>query len=346
MDNDGKEEIFSIWPDTISVTAAKGIKIYENNGNNSYKLVYFNHQNYHLHCADAYVFGDFDRDGKKGWFEIVGSISGDTSIIWECVGDNRYEPVWGDHHHWINVSDVWLGNDTDGDGMPEIFIKSDFYGPTTSVLSMYEATGDDTYKLTVIDTIKGGNPAEGTSACGDVDGDGREEVVVSIGTKVIVYKAIGDDKYERVWEWWQDDGTSFLRSAAVSCHDFNKNGYDEIIVTGDHQTSIFEIDTTYGITSRPPIVKPPNLSISPNPAKKSTVISLQLPVKEIINLKVYDVTGRLIKTLVKAQSLEPKTYTIKWDGRDNKGNPLPSGVYFVRLEAGGITKTEKVILIR
>jgi len=125
-----------------------------------------------------------------------------------------------------------------------------------------------------------------------------------------------------------------------------ENGYDEIIVTGDHQTSIFEIDTTYGITSRPSIVKPPNLSISPNPAKKSTVISLQLPVKEIINLKVYDATGRLIKTLFKAQRPEPKTYTIKWDGRDDKGNLLPSGVYFVRLETRGITRIEKVILTR
>jgi len=69
-------------------------------------------------------------------------------------------------------------------------------------------------------------------------------------------------------------------------------------------------------------------------------------VKETINLKVYDATGRLIKTLVKAQSPEPKTYTIKWDGRDDKGNLLPSGVYFIRLETGGITETEKVILTR
>ena len=88
------------------------------------------------------------------------------------------------------------------------------------------------------------------------------------------------------------------------------------------------------------------LSIFPNPTKKSTVISLQLPVKETISLKVYDATGRLIKTLVKTQRLEPKTYTIKWDGRDDKGNLLPSGVYFVRLETRGITRIEKVILTR
>ena len=109
---------------------------------------------------------------------------------------------------------------------------------------------------------------------------------------------------------------------------------------------VWEYTIPQGISERREPFKNIRMEISPNPVKKSTGISLQLPMKETINLKVYDATGRLIKTLVKAQSLEPKTYTIKWDGRDEKGNLLPSGVYFVRLETKGVAKTEKVILTR
>ena len=339
LDSDGKEELFGRlwWYDKKHGRwGLLGEKIYENRGDNTYIPVFFDS----IYVPGPYVFGDFDGDGKEGWF-ATGGVGNDTARIWECVSDDDYKIVWRDTRIGIDVYDAWLGNDTDGDGKPEIFLKT--YRPT--ILQMYEATGDNTYEFKVIDTIWQASSVASHSACGDVDGDGREEVVVSLGTKIVVYKAVGDDKYEKVWEWWNDMGHFYHDMAYVACHDFNKNGYDEIVVTDQWETSIFEIDTTYGITSRPPVVKPPNLSISPNPTKKSTVISLQLPVKEIINLKVYDATGRLINTLARAEGKKSGVYTIEWDGKDSKGNSLPSGVYFCELKTQGYRLTRKLILI-
>ena len=85
---------------------------------------------------------------------------------------------------------------------------------------------------------------------------------------------------------------------------------------------------------------------SSNPFRENIKLSFVIPQKEKVSLCIYDISGRLIKTLFRAQGIKSETKVISWDGRDDKGNLLPSGVYFIRLEAGGITKTEKVILIR
>lgn len=63
-----------------------------------------------------------------------------------------------------------------------------------------------------------------------------------------------------------------------------------------------------------------------------------------LGLRIYDATGRLVRTFLPATySLPP---TIVWDGTDQTGNPVPSGVYFVRATADGISETKTILLIR
>jgi len=64
------------------------------------------------------------------------------------------------------------------------------------------------------------------------------------------------------------------------------------------------------------------------------------------SLKIYDASGRLVKTLLRAESSRDRVGNIVWRGDDENGSLLPSGVYFVRLETRGITRIEKVILTR
>ena len=84
----------------------------------------------------------------------------------------------------------------------------------------------------------------------------------------------------------------------------------------------------------------------PNPTTRSTVIRFQIPVKTSVSLKVYDVTGRLVRTLTRAQSLEPGVYTVEWDGRSDRGLRVPSGVYFYRLVTEGYRATRKLVWVR
>lgn len=90
----------------------------------------------------------------------------------------------------------------------------------------------------------------------------------------------------------------------------------------------------------------PLLILSPNPFRKSTVISYQSSVKTGISLEIYDISGRIVKTLNRVQSQEPGVYTLRWDGRNEMGNPVPSGVYFFKLEGEGHTLIRKLTLVR
>jgi len=84
----------------------------------------------------------------------------------------------------------------------------------------------------------------------------------------------------------------------------------------------------------------------PNPTTKTAVIRFQIPVKTSVSLKIYDVTGRLVRTLTRAQSLEPGVYTVVWDGRSDRGLRVPAGVYFYRLKTEEYRATKKLVMIR
>jgi hypothetical protein len=86
-----------------------------------------------------------------------------------------------------------------------------------------------------------------------------------------------------------------------------------------------------------------SLRILPNPTKGSCL--LQVEGEAVKEVHVYNVQGRLIKTLVPEASLL-MPFTLRWDGQDDKGKAVPSGVYFIRFLGGGFTRTEKVVVFR
>ncbi len=78
----------------------------------------------------------------------------------------------------------------------------------------------------------------------------------------------------------------------------------------------------------------------PNPFNPLTVIRYSLPVASRVILKVYDVLGREVKTLV--DEVEDAGYkSVDWDA-----SSTPSGVFFYRLRAGSYSETRKLMLIR
>ena len=83
----------------------------------------------------------------------------------------------------------------------------------------------------------------------------------------------------------------------------------------------------------------------PNPMINKTIIRYGLPRETKVSLKVYDNTGRMVRTLIKGFQL-PRYYAIEWDGRGAKGKLLPSGIYFYRLETKEYKNTRKLILLR
>jgi hypothetical protein len=84
---------------------------------------------------------------------------------------------------------------------------------------------------------------------------------------------------------------------------------------------------------------------APNPFISSTSIQYQLPANGKVSLKVYDLTGRLVRTIVNREE-EAGFYTVNWNRQDDKGRKLANGVYFYRLVSGDFTTTKKMIVLR
>ncbi len=82
-----------------------------------------------------------------------------------------------------------------------------------------------------------------------------------------------------------------------------------------------------------------------NPVRDRVTLAYQTPVTGMVNLRVYDGMGRLVKVLVQGIQLSGSK-TVAWDLKDETGHSLRSGVYFVRLEANGQTSTQKLVIMK
>ena len=83
----------------------------------------------------------------------------------------------------------------------------------------------------------------------------------------------------------------------------------------------------------------------PNPARGKMSIDYELPSACRASLSIYDICGRLVRTLADGDH-QPGRHTVAWKGDSQDGPAVSSGVYFYRLEAGGTSLTRKITLIR
>ncbi len=84
----------------------------------------------------------------------------------------------------------------------------------------------------------------------------------------------------------------------------------------------------------------------PNPFNPSTTIVYELDSPAQVSLSVYNMLGKQVKILVDKQQNANSEYRVIWNGKDEAGNDLSSGVYYVQLKAGGITKCIKMLKMK
>lgn len=135
----------------------------------------------------------------------------------------------------------------------------------------------------------------------------------------------------------------------------NANGYsftDGNVDEGTYVYRLRQIDLDGGehvsSTAEVTIMSQPGLSLEILQPISSTVqpsIRVHSEEEMLAQLLLYDVTGRVVRTLFAAE-MQAGVTTIRFNGRDDQGNPLPSGTYLVRLTTGGISLSKKLIVIR
>ena len=100
-------------------------------------------------------------------------------------------------------------------------------------------------------------------------------------------------------------------------------------------------------TRREPVLDPRSLFLeaSPNPLHRETEISFTLPNNGFVSLKIYDPSGRLVRNIV-AEKKDSGEYSILWNGKNDAGGPVPTGIYLFRLTMDKAVATKKLLILR
>jgi hypothetical protein len=116
--------------------------------------------------------------------------------------------------------------------------------------------------------------------------------------------------------------------------------YSFILLTNPYYTGVREIDN--GETRPSDFVLFQNY---PNPFNPSTSIEFLLPKSGQVKIEIFNILGRKVRTLVDEQ-LKPGHKLVDWDGRDDRGRDVTSGIYFYRITVGEFSQSKKMLLLR
>ncbi|OYD17413.1 hypothetical protein CH333_00990 [candidate division WOR-3 bacterium JGI_Cruoil_03_44_89] len=142
--------------------------------------------------------------------------------------------------------------------------------------------------------------------------------------------ALTNDGYNHYNPQWSPDGNWIV--------------YQKLDATGYWQ--IYKLSSPQGIEISPSTSEFCILKIKPTIiASYGVVIDYCIKRKGRVCLRTYNIAGEMIKELVNKE-VTPGNYTIRWDGSNHTGERVTSGHYFVRLESGKFSRTEKVIVMR
>jgi len=139
----------------------------------------------------------------------------------------------------------------------------------------------------------------------------------------------------------------FVQGNGTSNAQHNYSFIDQNIAMGKYSYRLKQIDNDntfkYSQESEVTIVVPNVFTMSqnfPNPFNPSTTISFSLPSESFVSMKVFDILGREVSTLV-SEKMPAGSYTKQWNASN-----LGSGIYFYRLQAGSFTETKKLVLLK
>jgi hypothetical protein len=274
-------------------------------------------------------WADYDNDGRV---DLYLTNEESPNRLYQNQGSNEFVDVAASLLAGASADDggaAWA--DYDGDGDLDLFVAG--FGSPNRLLRNDSANGNHWLQVdlegvatnrfgfgSIIEVIAGG-----TSQIHEVStGSGRcaQNSITAefgLGTTATI---------DAVVVRWRSGGTQVVTSVPI-----------------DSRISIVE---TTGATDAIAVLPSAQLALGqsfPSPFRGSTRIGFGLPEASSVSLRVFDVTGRLVRVL-RDGPMDPGRHTVGWDGRDSHGRAVAAGVYFYRFDAEDFRETRRVVRVR
>ncbi|KPJ61488.1 MAG: hypothetical protein AMJ46_02095 [Latescibacteria bacterium DG_63] len=117
---------------------------------------------------------------------------------------------------------------------------------------------------------------------------------------------------------------------------------------GDWMKCVLSWTSSIGVAERPGTMTPPATSLHdafPNPMNPTATIRFTVVTPGRVTLKVFDVSGRVIRTLME-EAMGAGEYSADWNGKNDRGEQVASGVFFYQLEAPGYRSAKKIVILQ
>ena len=326
LDGDGDNDLaVPIWPDSVS--------IFFNDGHGQFSGPTAYPTGYHPFKV---ISADIDHDGDS---DLVVTNNGAASVSVMLNNGNgtfalRVNYSVGTYPQGVSLADY------NRDGFLDMAVANSY--PGTPFISVFMGKGDGAFNPRV--DYPGCRPHAIASRDYDLDGDIDMAVPNNECNSVSVFLNNGDGTFTLQSTLSAGTGTNH-----VVAEDFDGDGdFDLAVENFDNDgspgntVSVFMNDAISTVAENESAI-PTFYSIEqnyPNPFNPSTEIQFSLPRRSFVTLKMFDIVGREVATLV-LQELDAGTHRTRWDAA-----AMPSGVYFYRLQAGAFTDAKKLIIVR
>ena len=275
---------------------------------------------FHILHHDGSLMNSFDIGEMLYGGISVADIDGNGSMELFFAGDNDLL------HAWNPITDTeaagWpidLGNpgisepiiiDLDNDGDLEVMCLTDL---NEIHLYHHDGTSYENFSYVLQEDI------HASPAIGDLDNDGDYEIIVGTSSDL------------RVIDIAQEFGDKYLWSTYRGNH--HRDGYFDVTLASASSNENF-IPTEFILYNN-----------YPNPFNPITKFSYGIPREFKVRITIYDINGRVVKTLIDDKQLAGKR-SLTWDAKSDAGIPVATGLYFYRMESGDFQSTKKMIFLK
>ncbi len=291
-----------------------------------------------VYATDRLVYdvaaADLDRDGDMD-LAVVSNVDDCVSILLN-EGDGTFAPFTS-----VGMDDgpvrVALA-DVNGDRQVDLVTANSYAENVTVRLNQGNAV------FGAMTVYASDSPWD--LCCSDLNGDGYLDLVVTYyyGFRIYCRLNLGDGTFG-------SPATNYVGQypRCVVSADLDGDG-DMDLATANRNTDNVSVLLNQGPTPVSDEGELPTvtrlLASYPNPFNPQTLIAFELPRREAVSLRVYDVSGRLVRTLIDGEYRDPGRHEALWEGCDFVGRQCASGTYVYRLEAGPFSESRRMMLLK